>query len=74
MVSIGWLLLKASPLGQQSAVAGLRHHQLRLVVGIGHAGTLISAIYVVQAGLADLDQPFCRGVTLFAVACALCSR
>ena len=31
-------------------------------IGIGHAGTLISAILLLaQAGLADLDQPIRRG-------------
>ena len=31
-------------------------------VGIGHAGTLISAILLLlQSGLADQHQPFCRG-------------
>ena len=50
---------------------GLRHHQLRVVDQIGHAGTLISAILLLlnQKWRNSINR-FAEAMTLFAVACA----
>jgi len=40
---------------------GLCHHQFCLVIGIGHAGTLISAICCSSSRVAQFHQPLCRG-------------
>ena len=70
---VTWLLIKGTGhLGRQHpGRLGLRHHQLRLVDRHRprrHADLGDPA--AAQAGLAHVDQPLRRGMTIFAVMCA----
>ena len=64
MISIGYLLLKGIGIWGNNVPVGWAFDIINFVwwIGIGHAGTLISAILLLlQAGLADVDQPLRGG-------------
>ena len=74
MVSVGWLLLKGIGIWGNNQPVGWAFDIINFVwwIGIGHAGTLISAILLLfkQDWRTSINR-FAEAMTLFAVACAL---
>ena len=74
MVSIGWLLFKGIGIWGNNQPVGWAFDIINFVwwIGIGHAGTLISAILLLlkQDWRTSINR-FAEAMTLFAVACAL---
>ena len=77
MVSVGWLLLKGIGIWGNNQPVGWAFDIINFVwwIGIGHAGTLISAILLLfkQDWRTSINR-FAEAMTLFAVICAaICS-
>src|SRR5262245_49650825 len=74
MVSVGWLLLKGIGIWGNNQPVGWAFDIINFVwwIGIGHAGTLISAILLLlkQDWRTSINR-FAEAMTLFAVVCAL---
>ena len=76
MVSVGWLLLKGIGIWGNNQPVGWAFDIINFVwwIGIGHAGTLISAILLALKQDWRISSTALRAMTLFAVACALMFR